>query len=162
TVTNALDETTVYYYFDDPNVPYNYGKPSLELISIEDPSAGGGVRDVYPWTGWTYDNKGRVRTITDYSDGNSQYFLTYEYDDLDRLTKVVFHDSTAIQFNYSDATRPLDPTSVQDRAGRQTLFEYNSARQVTKRTDPLGQSTYYQWCKCGALQALTDPMGRTT
>jgi RHS repeat-associated protein len=43
-----------------------------------------------------------------------------------------------------------------------TSFDYNSARQMIKRTDPLNRSTLFQWCKCGALKTLTDPMGRTT
>ena len=51
---------------------------------------------------------------------------------------------------------------ITDRAGRQTTFEYNSVRQLIKRTDPLGRVTLFQWCKCGALRRLADPMGRTT
>jgi YD repeat-containing protein len=51
---------------------------------------------------------------------------------------------------------------IQDRAGRQTLLEYDNVRQMTKRTDPLGRATLFQWCSCGDLKSLTDPMGRTT
>ena len=105
-------------------------------------------------TTFTYDSVGRVRTKTD----ESGYTLTFDYDALDRLTKITFPDGTFDQFTY---TR-LDRTLMRDRAGRQTAFEYNSVRQMTKRTDPLNRATLFQWCKCGDLKSLTDPMGRTT
>ena len=97
---------------------------------------------------------GRVRTKTDVSD----YTLTFDYDDLDRLTMITYPDTTFDKFTY---TR-LDRTLLLDRAERETSFEYNNVRQMTKRTDPLNRVTLFQWCKCGALKSLTDPMGRTT
>jgi RHS repeat-associated protein len=101
----------------------------------------------------TYDAVGRVATKTDVSG----YTLTFDYDDLDRLTKITFPDDTFNEYTYT----LLDLTTIQDRAGRKTTFEYNNVRQMTKRTDPLGRVTLFQWCKCGALRGLTDPMGRT-
>ena len=136
TKTNAKNETTTYIY--DVN-----GR----LTSMDGPLPGSSIT-------FTYDSVGRVRTKTD----ESGYTLTFDYDDLDRLTKITFPDGTFDQFTY---TR-LDRTLIQDRAGRQTSFEYNSIRQMTKRTDPLNRATLFQWCKCGALKSLTDPMGRTT
>jgi YD repeat-containing protein len=117
------------------------------LTSIDGPLAGATVT-------FTYDSVGRVRTKTDV-DG---YTLTFEYDNLDRLTKITFPDSTFTQFTYFR----LDRTQVQGRAGQKTSFEFNSVRQMTKRTDPLNRVTRFEWCKCGALRRLTDPMGRTT
>jgi YD repeat-containing protein len=64
-----------------------------------------------------------VRTKTD----ESGYKLTFDYDVLDRLTKITFPDGTFDQVVY---TR-LDHTLILDRAGRQTTFEYNSIRQMT-------------------------------
>jgi RHS repeat-associated protein len=135
TRTNALGDTTTYNY--DTN---GY------RTSVVDPLGG--------TTTFTYDAMGRVRTKTDV-DG---YTLTFDYDALDRLTKITFPDSSFDEFIYA----LLDRALMRDRAGRQTSFEYNSVRQMTKRTDPLGRVTYFQWCKCGALKTLTDPMGRTT
>lgn len=136
TKTNAKNETTTYVY--DVNG---------HLTSMDGPLPGSSIT-------FTYDSVSRVRTKTD----ESGYTLTFDYDALDRLTKITFPDGTFDQFTY---TR-LDHTLIRDRAGRQTTFEYNSIRQMTKRTDPLNRATLFQWCKCGALKSLTDPMGRTT
>ena len=94
------------------------------------------------------------RTTTD----ESGYTLTYDYDALDRITRITYPDSTFEQFSYAR----LDLVQVQDRAGRQTSFEYDALRRVSKRTDPLNLVTRFQWCKCGDTKSLTDPMGRTT
>src|SRR6185312_4579503 len=136
TRTNAKNETTTYVY--DVNG---------HLISIEGPLPGSS-------SAFTYDSVGRVRTRTD----ESGHTVTFDYDDLDRLTKITFPDGTFNQFTFT----LLDLTLIQDRAGRQTAFEYNSIRQMTKRNDPLNRATLFQWCKCGALKSLTDAMGRTT
>ena len=89
---------------------------------------------------------------------SSGYTLTFDHDDLDRLTKITHPDSTFEQFTYDR----LDPVVIRDRAGRQTFLEYDNVRQMTKRTDPLGRVTLFEWCPCGDLSSLTDPMGRTT
>ena len=102
----------------------------------------------------TYDALGRMRTKTD----ESGYTLTYDYDDLDRLTKISHPDSTFEQFTFDR----LDVAALRDRAGRQTLFEFDNVRQMKKRTDPLGRVTLFEWCRCGAIKSLTDPLGRTT
>lgn len=136
TKTNAKDETTTYNY-----------DVSGHLTSMDGPLLGSSIA-------FTYDSLSRVRTKTD----ESGYTLTFDYDDLDRITKITFPDGTFNQFTFT----LLDPTLSRDRAGRQTVFEYNSIRQMTKRTDPLNRVTLFQWCKCGALKSLTDSMGRTT
>jgi RHS repeat-associated protein len=136
TKTNAKNETTTYSY--DVNG---------HLTSVDGPLPGSSIT-------FTYDAVSRVRTKTD----ESGYTLTFDYDALDRLTKITFPDGTFDQFTYT----LLDRTLIRDRAGRQTMFEYNSVRQMTKRTDPLNRATLFEWCKCGALRGLTDPMGRTT
>ena len=105
-------------------------------------------------TTFTYDAFGRIQTVTD----NSGYTLTYDYDAADRLTTITFPDATTVQFAYI----LLDLSTVTDRAGRQTRFEYNNVRQPIQQTDPLGRITLFEWCKCGALRRLADPMGRTT
>jgi RHS repeat-associated protein len=137
TATDALGNTTTYQY--DAN---------RYLISLTGPL---GAADT---TTWTYDFFGRVQTITD----NSGYTLTYSYDTADRITTITYPDTTAQVMTYT----LLDATTITDRAGRPTTFEYNSVRQLIKETDPLGRVTLFQWCKCGALRRLADPMGRVT
>src|SRR5205085_8237643 len=71
---------------------------------------------------------------------------------------ITHPDATFEQITYNR----LDPAIVQDRAGRQTLLQYDSMRQLAKRTDALGRATILQWCSCGDIKSLTDPLGRTT
>ena len=138
TETNPKGETTAYTY--DTN---GY------LIVVDGPLPG--TNDVVMAT---YDALGRTLTKTD----ESGYTVTFEYDDMNRLTKITHPDSTFEQFTYDR----LDVATVQDRAGRQTFFEFDNVRQMKKRTDPLSRETLFEWCRCGAIKSLTDPMGRTT
>jgi RHS repeat-associated protein len=136
TVTNPRNETTTFTY--DPN---GY------LTSVAGPLPG-------QITTYTYDSVGRIRTLTD----ESQYTLTFDYDALDRPTRITYPDSTFVELGYT----ALDRTSIRDRAGRLTLFEYDRFRQLTKQTDPLGRVTKFKWCKCGDIRSVTDALGRTT
>ena len=136
TKTNAKNETTTYNYDSNGH-----------LTSINGPLPGSSIT-------FTYDAMSRVQTNTD----ESGYILTFNYDKLDRLTKITFPDGTFDEYTYT----LLDQTLIRDRAGRQTAFQYNSVRQMTKHNDSLERVTLFQWCKCGALRSLTDPMGRTT
>lgn len=138
TTTNPKGETTTCTY--DPN---GY------LLSVNGPLPG--TNDSFSAT---YDAFGRTRTLTD----ESGYTLTFDYDVMDRLTRVTFPDTTFTQYTYNR----LDLVAVLDSAGRQTLIDYDNMRQVTKQTDPLGRVTHFGWCSCGSLGSLTDPMGRTT
>jgi RHS repeat-associated protein len=138
TIKNANNEVNTYNY-----------SPDGHLTSVDGPLPGSGDTESF-----TYDSVGRTRTRTDVSG----YTLTFDYDALDRLTKISFPDGTYRQSTYA----LLDLAQIRDRAGRITLFEYNPLRQMKKRTDPLGRVTLFQWCKCGDSKTLTDPMGRTT
>jgi RHS repeat-associated protein len=102
----------------------------------------------------TYDFFGRPQTLTDVSG----YTVIFDYDALDRLTRVTYPDGTFDQYTYDR----LDLAAVRDRAGRVTSFEHNNLRQLDKLTDPLGRVTLFDWCRCGALRSLTDPLGRKT
>jgi RHS repeat-associated protein len=138
TTSNPKGETTIYSYDAD-----GY------LILVDGPLPG--TNDVFTAT---YDSFGRTRTQTD----ESGYTLIFDYDAMDRLTRVTHPDATFSQLTYNR----LDLGVAMDSAGRQTLFEYDNMRQLTKQTDPLGRVTRYEWCSCGGLGSLTDPMGRTT
>jgi YD repeat-containing protein len=105
TEKNALGETTTYHY--DAN---GY------RLWVEGPSPGPGTNK----TTWTYDAAGRIATTIDVSG----YTLTFDYDDLDRLTTITFPDSTFNEYTYT----LLDLTTIQDRAGWKTTFEYNGVR----------------------------------
>jgi RHS repeat-associated protein len=138
TNTNAKAESTSYIY--DTN---GY------LIAVDGPLPG--TNDTVRAT---YDALGRRLTKTD----ESGYTLTFEHDDMDRLVKITHPDLSFEQFIYNR----LDVTNVVDRAGRQTIIEFDNVRQMKKKTDPLLRTTFFEWCRCGAIKSLTDPMGRTT
>jgi RHS repeat-associated protein len=138
TTTNPKGDTTTYSY--DTN---GY------LITVDGPLPG--TNDIVKAT---YDVFGRTRTKTD----SSGYTLTFDHDDLDRLTKIAHPDGSFEQITYDR----LDVAVVRDRAGRRTLLESDNMRQMRKKTDPLGRITLFDWCRCGAIKSLTDPMGRTT
>lgn len=136
--TNAKGEITSYTYDAD-----GY------LQSVDGPLPG--TNDVVQLR---YDVYGRVRRVTD----ESGYALNFTYDDMDRLTGVIYPDLTFDLFTYNR----LDLAVMRDRAGRETFFEYDSMRQLRKQTDPLGRVTHFDWCRCDSIKSLTDPMGRTT
>src|SRR5208337_2617857 len=102
----------------------------------------------------SYDSFGRVQIKTDVNG----YTVTFDHDALDRLIKITHPDGTFAQITYDR----LDPVVVQDRAGRQTLLQYDALRQLVRRTDPLGRVTLFDWCSCGDIKSLIDPMGRAT
>jgi RHS repeat-associated protein len=101
-----------------------------------------------------YDALGRVGSLTDVSG----YVVNFDYDNLDRVTSISYPDGTSVQMGYAI----LDCASVQDRAGRQTLYYHDNMQQLTSMIDPLGRQTFFEWCRCGAPKSFTDPMGRTT
>jgi len=138
TVTNPKNETTSYTYDTD-----GY------LITVDGPLPG--TSDTVTTT---YDFFGRVHTLT----GVSGYTLIFDYDAMDRVTKITHPDSTFEQYTYD----LLDLASFRDRSGRQTFFGHDAMRQLKQRTDPMGRVTRFGWCRCGQLESLTDPMGRTT
>jgi RHS repeat-associated protein len=138
TTSNPKGETTTYTY-----------NTNGYLITVDGPLPGTNDTSVA-----SYDAYGRIHAVTD-MDG---YSTTNDYDALDRVTNITLPDATFYQITYNR----LEPSVLQDRAGRQTLLEYNPLGQLTKRTDPMGRVTQFQWCNCGAIKSLTDPMGRTT
>ena len=138
TETNPKSETTSYTY--DAN---GY------LVALDGPLPG--TNDVVTAT---YDAFGRTRMKRDVSG----YTLTFDHDALDRITRITYPDATFDQITY----QRLQPSVLQDRAGRQTRLEYNALGEMSKRTDPLGRVTQFQWCRCGSIKSLTDAMGRTT
>ena len=101
-----------------------------------------------------YDEAGRVGNIYRW-DGELRKF---QYDALDRVTRVDFSDGTWEVVTYKD----LDISAVQNRAGLRRLFYYNPLRQLIASVDPMGRMTRYAWCKCGALRVLTDANGNRT
>jgi RHS repeat-associated protein len=135
---NALGHTTTYSYDAD-----GY------LISVKGPVSGT-TNDLTV----SYDTFGRPRAMT-FAPGIT---LTYDYDALDRITRINYPDGTFEQIVYER----LDPTAFRDRLGQWTTNTYNAVGQLVQTRDPAGRVTRYSWCACGSPESITDPMGRTT
>jgi RHS repeat-associated protein len=102
----------------------------------------------------TYDSFGRAREWTDLSG----YTLTFDYDALNRPTRITYPDLTYTEYTYNR----LDLVQRRDRAGRITTLDYDNMRRLTRVTDPLDRTTLLQWCDCGSLGSITDALGHTT
>ena len=103
---------------------------------------------------FTYDGYGRIRTTVD----SLGYTLTYNYDNLDRPTVVVYMDGTYEQVVYDK----LDPALTRDRNGHWSAMVYDPLRHLTDTYDNVGRHTQYSYCTCGALESIVDPNGNVT
>ena len=112
---------------------------------------------------FTYDAYGRRRTVTD----PAGLTLTYDYDSLDRVTKVTYPDTTYEQTIYNR----LDAEKRRDRLGRTTQTLFDAIRRPVATRDALGQTTQYEYggsgcSSCGSdgdkLMKLVDSNGNAT
>lgn len=136
TVTNANAERTTYAYNADGRLATITGAQAADI------------------TTFTYDIYGRVASRQE-PDG---YLVRFEYDNLDRLTKVTYPDNTYEQITYNK----LDAEWHRDRLGRFTRTVVNALRQPVSVTDPAQRTTTLDWCACGDLKALVDASGKRT
>jgi YD repeat-containing protein len=84
--------------------------------------------------------------------------LTFDYDALDRQTKMTYPDATSDETLYER----LDAVRSRDRLGRWTHSVYDALRRVIATSDPLGRTVTQQWCGCGSMDALIDANGNVT
>jgi YD repeat-containing protein len=172
TITDALGKTTTYTY-----------NAAGQVLTVTTPPAQGHAQgatttftyDTYGYvqqasgpvpganTGFTYDAYGRRRTVTD----AAGLTVTYDYDALDRVTKVTYPDTTFEETVYNR----LDAEKRRDRLGRWTQTFYDALRRPVAVKDPAGQTTQYQYggsgcssCASGGdkLTKLLDPNGNAT
>jgi YD repeat-containing protein len=101
----------------------------------------------------TYNTMGRMLTKID----ETGYTLTFEHDDLDRLVKITYPDSTFKQFTYDRLD--VVPSRIAP-GGRRTWSLTTFDRRKGRPTR--WQVSLFDWCRCGQLKSLTDPFGRTT
>jgi YD repeat-containing protein len=94
--------------------------------------------------------------------------MTYDYDALDRVTKVTYPDGTYEETVYNR----LDPERSRDRLGRRTHTFHDALRRQVAIRDPLGRTTTFQWASpsggscggggCGGADKLIDANGNVT
>jgi YD repeat-containing protein len=103
---------------------------------------------------YVYDGPGRLRTWT----GTDGYTLSFDYDNLDRLTRITYPDGTTELVVFDR----LDVVEFHDRMGRVTRYQYDATDRLLSATDAANRTTTFSWCGCGALTQLTDPLGHQT
>jgi RHS repeat-associated protein len=127
---------------------YSYGSDHL-LAGI---SRGGQTLAAY-----TYDPKGRVRTYTN----AVGITLTYDYNNLNDITKITFPDGKYITISYSGSIPHLI-TAITDRAGRTFQYTYNAIRRLTQSVNPEEGITRLIRDANGNMVQLIDPEGNVT
>jgi YD repeat-containing protein len=136
-VTNALSETIEYTYDADG------------YLKFINPALSGTADQI----ALTYDSAGRVGTRSQWG-----YTQTYEYDNLDRITKITYPDSTTEQVIYE----ALHVRWMKDRLNRWTRQDVNAIQKVVGILNPASEYTAFDWCKCGDLKTIIDAQGNAT
>ncbi|HEU5122558.1 MAG TPA: RHS repeat-associated core domain-containing protein [Verrucomicrobiae bacterium] len=132
---------------------FNYDATTGFLQTIVRPDISG-VTTAQRTSTITPDSFFRAQTITD-GDG---YSLTFNYDNLDRLTQTTFPDSTTEKIVY----QKLNASLFKDRLDRWTAIEYDALGRAVIMRDAQLRTTRFDYCTCGELTSITDPNGATT
>ena len=163
----TIDEASIEYEYDgsgnqtvitDENgnqTKFAYdNKNRVTQITEADPDGSDGEL-TSPITTVTYDESGNLTETIDPL-GNSTNF---EYDELNRQTKVTDSLDRETTYEYDDAGNII---AMIDGNGRRTQNSYDSRDRLTETIDPLGNSTKYKYDLNNNLTAVTDPLGNTT
>ncbi len=172
TATDASGQTTTFTYnaqrqVETVTTPARAGisEPRTTTLAYDSNGYLQSVTGPEPATAvsFTYDGYGRMRTMTD----AASHTLTYDYDALDRVTKVTYPDGTYEETAYNR----LDAEKQRDRLGRWTQTFYDTLRRPVATRDASGGTTQYQYggsgcASCGGggdrVTKLIDPNGNTT
>ena len=105
--------------------------------------------------GFTYDEVGRVKTVTD----ATGLTVGYDYNNLDNITKVSYPDGTAETTEYTCCGIP---GVVTDRAGRKSYYDYDVMKRLTRVQDAQGNTLQMDRDANGNLRRLVDAKGHLT
>jgi YD repeat-containing protein len=119
---SATDQSTTHRVFDAA------GRLTSETVAYGTPAAA--------TTSWTYDDVGRVKTVTD----AGLHTTTTSYDASGRVLTV---------------TGP--PTIANEPLSNVTVSEYDAFGNLVKVTDPRGNSAYFYYDALGRLTTQVDP-----
>ncbi len=106
-------------------------------------------------TSYGYDAVGNQVSVIDPKNRLS----TFEYDDLNRLTKIINPLSGETTFGYDKVS---NQTSLTNPNNQTIDYEYDALNRLIKMTDPLDQITEFKYDKVGNQTELIDPLLRTT
>lgn len=142
-----------------PTVPMTGFAPSLAAVHYD--GNGDPVATVDPdgravFTTFTSKHKPLVTTYVDSIDNSPTVRRTY--DDDGRLATLTDTTDKVWKADYNDRGQPVKITDPLDRTST-TTYETNGDRSVT--TDFTGASTHYAYDSQGRVTAVTDPVGKT-
>jgi len=156
------DETITYYYSTAENVTRgnilsvndingtvtnNYSSSTGLLTSTQDRVSG--------TRSYTYDNMGRVKTVTDSEAGSK----SYNYDEYGNLASVSDSYGRKTGYGYDNMG---NRTSVIDRNGKQTVYAYDGLSRLRTITDANNGVTEYRYDSLGNRTDIIDAEGNHT
>lgn len=103
----------------------------------------------------SYDAVGRVQSSTD----ALGLTISYEYNNLDAVTKVSYPDGTTEETDYTCCRLP---GVVKDRAGRKTYYDYDVLRRLVRVQDAGGNTLEMDYDRENRRTRLIDAKGRST
>jgi RHS repeat-associated protein len=105
-------------------------------------------------TEFTYNHRGDVLTRRD----ANGYLTTYVYDDLYRLIKIVYDDSSTVEYEYDKVGNRL---LMSDATG-DTTYEYDELNRLTHVVYPNGRTVAYTYDAVGNRATMVTSLGTTT
>uniref|UniRef100_UPI004056DD9B RHS repeat-associated core domain-containing protein n=1 Tax=Candidatus Electronema sp. TaxID=2698783 RepID=UPI004056DD9B len=163
-VTDRLNVTTAFTYNDkgqrtsvteaqgtslETRVDYAYDPATFKLTQV---AKSGNVLASY-----TYDTIGRTTTATD----AAGLTLTYDYNDLNHITKITYPDGKFSSATYKNCCPGL-LASKTDRADRTTKYYYDELKRLIKTEHPDGTLTRAEYDANGNMVKLIDSNSNAT
>jgi len=161
-VTDANGKVTKFDYYTSGDVKqvtdalnnvieYTYNRNGDKLTEKRYMTQNGIVRELL--TTWTYDNSGRMKTMTD----ALNHTTTYEYDDNGRQTAIVDALLRRTEYKYNELgeleeTIYPDNTPDNPNDNPREIHRYDAAGRKIETIDKAGRSTHFVYDKVGRLR----------
>jgi RHS repeat-associated protein len=157
TITNGADGSTTQYFYDPRgNIDYLV-LPEGNAIDYTYDSAGRLTRvedDLGNAIIYTYDTEGnKIREEIRDPDGALKKYLDFQYNEENRLEKIINPDTTFTQFGYDGNG---NRTSMKDPRGKTTTYQYDELNRLEWVTQPGGIRTTYSYDAHDNLDAVED------
>ncbi len=104
---------------------------------------------------YTYSPSGQLLSAT-----NGQGVTAYEYDSMDRPTRITQPDGSYVAFSYDrNGNRIRLVTGIGIRIPRVTTYTYDALNRISSVTDPDDATTSYTYDAIGNVSSITYPNG---
>jgi RHS repeat-associated protein len=113
-----------------------------------------------------FDSKGRIsRKSKPYCTGSyneTPLYTQYQYDAMNRPTRVTLPDGTCQQFSYNASGNGTYTGTVTDQKGNIHKSVYNARGKIVQKIEPGNAMLSYAYAPAGELSTVTNPDGRVT